>query len=76
MHSCTDSNFIRDKDKEGSLSGYIFTVFGNDVVWKANLQYIVALSITKVEFIASTEVEFIACIEAIKERSWPRGFTR
>lgn len=60
-----DADFAGNLDTRKSLSGYVFTLFGTAVSWKANLQSVVALSTTKAEFIAVTE--------AIKEATWMRG---
>ena len=46
----------------------MFTIGGNTVSWKTNLQHVVALS--------TTEAEYIALTEAIKEALWLKGFTR
>lgn len=66
--SYSNFDFVRDKENRRSLSGYIFTVFGNVISWKANLQYVYAFSATK--------VEFVACIEVVKEFLWLKGITR
>ncbi|XP_052181870.1 secreted RxLR effector protein 161-like [Diospyros lotus] len=50
-----DSDFAADLDKRRSLSGYVFTLGGNLISWKANLQHIVALSTTEAEYVALTE---------------------
>lgn len=51
-----DSIYASDLDKMRSLLGYVFT-FGNCVVsWKSTLQVTIALSITKVEYMAIVEV--------------------
>lgn len=60
-----DSDFAGDLDKRRSLTGYVFTLFENAVSWKATLQHIVALS--------TTEAEYIAVTEAIKEALWIKG---
>lgn len=60
-----DSDYAGDLDKGRSLTGYVFTLFGNTVCWKAILQHIVALS--------TTEMEFVALTEAIKEALCVRG---
>lgn len=49
-----------------SLSGYAFTPYGNTMSWKSNLHSIVALSTTKDEYIAGTEV--------VKEPLWIKEF--
>lgn len=54
-------------DNRKSLTGFIFIVFGGPVSWKSNLQFVVALS--------TTEVEYIVMTEAIKESIWLRGLS-
>ncbi|CAA7042283.1 unnamed protein product [Microthlaspi erraticum] len=60
-----DSDYAADLDKRRSISGYVFTVGGNVVSWKSNLQRVAALS--------TTEAEYIALTEAVKEGIWLRG---
>ncbi|MDV3193956.1 MAG: Ty1/Copia family ribonuclease HI, partial [Sweet potato little leaf phytoplasma] len=60
-----DSDYAADLDKRRSLSGYIFTLFGNVVSWRSTLQTVVALS--------STEAEYIALAESVKEAVWLKG---
>ena len=60
-----DSDHVADQDKRRSISGYVFTVGGNTVSWKSSLQHVVALS--------STQIEFIALTENVKEAIWIRG---
>lgn len=60
-----DSDYVADLDKRRSLSGYIFTLFGNVISWRSNLQSVVALS--------STEAEYIALAESVKEAIWLKG---
>ena len=60
-----DSDFAGDLDKRRSLTGYIFTVSGCAISWKATLQHIVALS--------TTEAEYMAITEACKEAIWLKG---
>ncbi|KAL5572018.1 hypothetical protein UlMin_021615 [Ulmus minor] len=50
-----DADFAGDLDKRRSLTGYVFTLFGCTVSWKAQLQPVVALSTTEAEYIAATE---------------------
>lgn len=33
-----DSNFVRDLDRRRSVTGFVFTLFGGVVSWKASLQ--------------------------------------
>ncbi|GKB98291.1 retrotransposon protein, putative, ty1-copia subclass [Tanacetum coccineum] len=60
-----DSNYFKDPDKDRSITGYTFLVHGCVVSWKATLQYVVALSTTK--------TEYMALKEAVKEAIWLRG---
>src|SRR5207237_9190631 len=61
-----DSDYAGDLDKRRSLTGYIFTIGGCAVSWKASLQATVALS--------TTEAEYMAISKACKEAIWLRGF--
>ncbi|XP_073130842.1 secreted RxLR effector protein 161-like [Henckelia pumila] len=61
-----DSDYAADLDKRRSISGYVFTVGGNVVSWKSNLQSVVALS--------TTEAEYISLTKAVKEGIWITGF--
>ena len=54
-----DSNFALDLDKIRSISGYVFMAGGSTIIWKSSLQSVVALS--------TTEVEYMALVEAVKE---------
>ena len=47
-----DSDFAGDLDKRRSLTGYVFTIGGCAVSWKATLQTTVALSTTEAEYMA------------------------
>ncbi|XP_073137926.1 secreted RxLR effector protein 161-like [Henckelia pumila] len=60
-----DSDFAGNLDTRKSLTGYIFTLYGTAVTWKSTLQSVVALS--------TTEAEYIAVSEAIKEAIWLKG---
>ena len=57
-----DSDFAVDLDKRRSLSGYVFTIDGNVVSWKSNLQHIMGL--------LTTEAEYVALTEVMKEAIW------
>ena len=61
----SDSDYAADLDRRRSTTGYVFTVGGNTVSWKSNLQSIVALS--------TTEAEYVALTEAVKEALWIKG---
>jgi hypothetical protein len=60
-----DSHYAGDLDKRRSLTGYVFTLFGCTISWKATLQSTVALS--------TTEAEYMAVTEAVKEAIWLKG---
>lgn len=60
-----DSDFAGDLDKRRSFTGYIFTIGGCAISWKATLQTIVALS--------TIEAEYMAITEACKEAIWLQG---
>ena len=47
-----DSDFVGHLDKRRSLTGYIFTIGGCAVSWRATLQSIVACSTTDAEYMA------------------------
>ena len=63
-----DSDYVGSLDTRTSLTGYVFTICGGAVSWKANLQLVVALSIT--------EAEYIAVKEVIKEAIWLKGIIK
>ncbi|WZY78735.1 hypothetical protein YC2023_025119 [Brassica napus] len=54
-----DSDFTSDLDKRRSILGYVFMVGGNTINWRSSLQSVVALS--------TTEAEYVALVEAVKE---------
>ncbi|KAH9703748.1 Integrase catalytic domain-containing protein [Citrus sinensis] len=60
-----NSDYAGDLDRRRSLTGYMFFLDGCLVNWKASLQHIVALS--------TTEAEYTAATEAVKEALWLRG---
>ncbi|KAI5682579.1 hypothetical protein M9H77_03807 [Catharanthus roseus] len=57
-----DYDFAGDKDGRKSTTSYFFTLAGNCISWKSQLQPVVALS--------TTEAEYITATEAIKEAIW------
>ncbi|XP_041000938.1 secreted RxLR effector protein 161-like [Juglans microcarpa x Juglans regia] len=59
LQGFVDSDYTENLDTSKSLTGFVFTIFGGAVSWKTNLQPVVALS--------TTEAEYIAMTEAIKE---------
>ncbi|KAG8472814.1 hypothetical protein CXB51_034622 [Gossypium anomalum] len=51
------ADFAGDLDRRRSLTGYVFTIGGCAISWKATLQITVALSTTEAEYMAITESE-------------------
>lgn len=60
-----DSDYAGCLDTRRSLTGFVFKFCGNTVSWKCNLQHVVSLS--------TTEAEFMAVTEAIKEAIWMKA---
>jgi hypothetical protein len=60
-----DSDYADDLHKRRSLSGYVFTIGGCIVSWKACLQATVAMSII--------EAEYMTIAGATKEALWLKG---
>ncbi|XP_042041496.1 secreted RxLR effector protein 161-like [Salvia splendens] len=60
-----DSDYAVSIDTRKSQSGYVFCLYGSVVSWKSSLQSVVALS--------TTEAEYIALAEAVKESFWLKG---
>ena len=56
-----DSDFAGDLEKKKSTTGYVYTLAGGAISWVPNLQIVMALSTTKVVYIAP----ILACKEAI-----------
>ena len=63
-----DSDYAGDLDKRRSLTGYLFTLSGSAISWRSTLQSTVALS--------STEAEYMAAAEAVKEAIWLRNLVQ
>jgi len=57
-----DADYAGNVVTRKSLSGFVFTFYGTTISWKENQQSVVALS--------TTEVEYIAPIEGVKEAIW------
>lgn len=55
-----------DLDKRPSTTGYVFTIAGGALSWRSMLE-------TPVTF-STTEAEYMALIEAVKEAIWLNGF--
>ncbi|XP_031281789.1 secreted RxLR effector protein 161-like [Pistacia vera] len=60
-----DADFAGDKGTRKSTTTYFFTLGGNCISWKSQLQPIVALS--------SNEFEYIAVTDTFKEALWLKG---
>ncbi|KAM2303958.1 hypothetical protein ACFXTH_023714 [Malus domestica] len=60
-----DSDYAGDLDKRRSTTGFVFTIAGGPVSWRSILQSTVGLS--------TTEAEYMAVTEAIKEAIWLQG---
>uniref|UniRef100_A0A3Q7H623 Reverse transcriptase Ty1/copia-type domain-containing protein n=1 Tax=Solanum lycopersicum TaxID=4081 RepID=A0A3Q7H623_SOLLC len=61
----SDSDYAGDVDTRRSMTGYVFTLRGSAVSWKASLQPTVTLS--------TKEAEYMALTEAAKEGIWLKG---
>ncbi|XP_062089642.1 uncharacterized protein LOC133796179 [Humulus lupulus] len=61
----SDADYAGDRDSRKSTSTYVFSIGGNCINWKVQLQPVVPLS--------TTESEYIATTEAIKEAIWIKG---
>jgi len=62
IHGFVDANWVGDLDQRRSTSGYVFNLFGGAVIWMSKKQFIVALS--------TTEAEYMATTHARKETVW------
>ena len=56
-----DSDYVGDLDKRRSLTGYMFTIVGVAISWKATLQSTIALSTTEAKYMTVTK----ACKETV-----------
>lgn len=63
-----DSDFAGDRDSRKSTTAYVFTLGGNCVVWKSQLQPLVALS--------TTEAEYVALADCTREFIWLQGLLK
>jgi phosphoribosyl-AMP cyclohydrolase len=62
IHGFVDADWDGDLDHRISTSGYVFNLFGGAISWMRKRQAVVALSTTKVEYMAATH--------ASKEAIW------
>jgi hypothetical protein len=62
IHGFMDANLPGDMDRRRYTSGHVFNLFGGAISWMRKRQDVVALSITKVEYMAYTH--------EIKEALW------
>jgi hypothetical protein len=62
IHGFVDADWDGYLDRRISTSGYVFNLFGGEISWMSKRQAIVALSTTKVEYMAATH--------ASKEAVW------
>ncbi|KAE8655249.1 hypothetical protein F3Y22_tig00117034pilonHSYRG01568 [Hibiscus syriacus] len=63
-----DSDYAGDLDNRRSTTGYVFTLGGGPICWKSTVQSVVALS--------TTEAEYMAAAEAVKEALWLTGLVK
>jgi hypothetical protein len=54
IHGFVDVDWAGDLDRRRSTSGYVFNLFGGAISWMRKRQSVVALSTTKVEYMAAT----------------------
>nr|CAN62498.1 hypothetical protein VITISV_000081 [Vitis vinifera] len=66
LQGYVDADFAGDIDSRKKTTGFVFTLGGTTISWVSNLQKIVTLSTTELEYVAATEVG--------KEMIWLHGF--
>ena len=66
LQGYVDAGFAGDIDSRKSTIEFVFTLGGTVISWASNLQKIVTLSTTEVEYVAATKVG--------KEMIWLHGF--
>eukprot|EP00253_Pinus_taeda_P016451 PITA_16451 len=62
IYGFVDADWAGDLDQRRSTSGYVFNIFGATVSWMSKKQFVMALSTTKAEYMATTH--------ASKEAVW------
>jgi hypothetical protein len=65
LEGYVDAYYAENVDTRKSLSGFVFTLYGTSISWKANQQFVVALS--------TTQAKYIALVEGVKEAIWLKG---
>lgn len=60
-----DSDYVGNLDTRKSIVGFIFTLYGTAISWKASLQSVIALF--------TIEAGYITLIEGLKEAMWLKG---
>jgi len=65
LEGYVDADYEGNVDTIKSLSGFVFTLFGTSVTWKANQPSVVALP--------TTQAEYISLVEGVKEAIWLKG---
>ena len=62
LQGYVNADFADDIDSRKSTTGFVFTLDGTAISWASNLQKIVTLF--------TTEAEYVAATEAVKEMIW------
>lgn len=65
LEGYVDADYAGNVDTRKSLSGFVFTLYGTTISWKANQQSVVTLS--------TTQAEYIAFVEGVKDAIWLKG---
>jgi hypothetical protein len=63
-----DADYARDLDDRRLTTGYVFTLAEGPICWKSMIQSTVAMS--------TTEAEYMAAAEAVKEALWFTGLVK
>jgi hypothetical protein len=62
IHGFVDADWAGDLDRRRSTSGYVFNLFGGEIIWMSKRQAVVALS--------TIEAEYMEATHANKEAVW------